>query len=96
MDVLVTYDIADTGAEGGRRLRRVAEVCERYGQRVQLSVFECRVSPTRLARLIGEIEDVIDVKADSVLVYRFPGRIQDAAQRLGRDSDHVLGQPWVI
>lgn len=92
----MTYDIADTDAEGGRRLRRIAEVCERYGQRVQLSVFECRVSSTRLARLIGEIEDVIDANADSVLVYRFPGRIQDATERLGRDSDRVLGQPWIV
>ena len=41
--------------------------CEKYGQRVQLSVFECRLSPARLARLIGEIEDIIDCQRDSVI-----------------------------
>ena len=49
----------------------------KYGQRVQLSVFECRLSPERLARLISEIQDVIDSHRDSVIVYRFPGRLED-------------------
>ena len=42
MDVLVTYDIAETDTrKGATRLRRVAQVCEKYGERVQFSVFEC-------------------------------------------------------
>ena len=53
MDFLVTYDIADTQEEGARRLRHVAKICERYGERIQLSVFECRQSPTRMARMIS-------------------------------------------
>ena len=71
MDVLVAYDIADTDGVGAVRLRRIARVCEKYGQRVQFSVFECRLSPERLARLIGEVQDVIDSGCDSVMVYRF-------------------------
>ena len=95
MDVLVTYDIADTEGVGASRLKRIAE-SEKYGQRVQLSVFECRLSPTRLARMIGEVEDVIDRQRDSVIVYRFPGRIEDATLRVGRGQSHDLGQPWVL
>ena len=96
MDILVTYDIADTDGAGGVRLKRVAEVCEKYGQRVQLSVFECRLSATRLARMIGEVENVIDRQRDSVIVYRFPGRMEDATLRLGRSQGRKLGQPWVL
>ena len=96
MDILITYDIADTEGAGRGRLRRIAEVCERYGQRVQLSAFECRLSATRLARLIGEVEDVIDGQRDSVIVYRFPGRIEDATLQLGRSPERKLGQPWVL
>ena len=96
MDVLVTYDIADTEGIGASRLKRIAEVCGKYGQRVQLSVFECRLSSVRLARLIGEVEDVIDRQRDSVIVYRFPGRIEDATLRFGRRQSHELGQPWVL
>ena len=96
MDVLVTYDIADTEGVGASRLRRIAEVCGKYGQRVQLSVFECRLSPERLARLISEIQDVIDSHRDSVIVYRFPGRLEDAKRRFGRTQLHELGEPWVL
>ena len=96
MDVLVTYDIADTETVGATRLRRVAQICEKYGQRVQFSVFECRLSPERLARLVGEVQDVIDRHRDSVIVYRFPGRLQDAKLRFGRSQNHELGQPWVL
>ncbi len=96
MDILITYDITDTEGAGGARLRSVAEVCEKYGQRVQFSVFEGRLSATRLARMIGEIEDVIDHEQDSVIVYRFAGKIDDATLRLGRSHGRKLGQPWVI
>ena len=96
MDVLLTYDISDTDGLGATRLRRIAEVCERYGQRVQFSVFEFRLSPARLARLIGEVEDVIDREHDSVIVYRFPGRIEAASTHVGRPPERTLGQPWVL
>ena len=96
MDVLIAYDIADTETAGASRLRRIADVCEQYGQRVQFSIFECRLSNARLARLVGEVEDIIDRDRDSVLVYRFPGGIEDATLRLGRRQEHVLGKPWVL
>ena len=96
MDVLIAYDIADTDGVGAARLRRIAHVCERYGQRVQFSVFECRLSPERLARMTGEIEDVIDRNRDSVLLYRFHGRLADSRRRYGRSNAHELGQPWLL
>ena len=96
MDVLIAYDIADTDTTGASRLRRVADVCEQYGQRVQFSVFECRLSKPRLARLVGEVEDIIDRDRDSVLIYRFPGGIEAATLRLGRRQEHALGKPWVL
>ena len=96
MDVLITYDIADTQGDGASRLRRIADICEKYGQRVQFSVFECRLSHVRLARLIAEVEDVMDGRRDSVLVYRFPGKITNSTLRLGRQSDRELGRPWLL
>ena len=96
MDIIVTYDITDTDGKGAARLRRIARICERYGQRVQSSVFECRLSPERFARLTGELQDVIDRDRDSVIVYRFSTPIEDASLRFGRSQDHELGQPWVL
>ena len=96
MDVLVSYDIADTQGKGARRLRRIAHVCEKYGERVQFSVFECRLSPTRLERMLGEVQDVIDSNLDSVIVYRIRGKIEEARMQFGRARSRELGDPWVI
>ncbi len=92
----MTYDIANTEKTGALRLRRIAEICEKYGQRIQFSVFECRLSPTRFTRMIAEIEDVIDDSIDSVMIYRFPGNIDDAKMRFGLTQDRRLGDPWVV
>ena len=40
MHVLVTYDVSTETLAGKRRLRKIAETCLDFGQRVQLSVFE--------------------------------------------------------
>ena len=96
MDVVVTYDIAVNKRKGARRLRQVAQACERYGERVQFSVFECRLSPSRLERMLGEIQDVIDPELDSVVVYRFKGDMEEARTCLGRTRPRGLGEPWIV
>lgn len=96
MDVLVTYDIDTTDDTGERRLRRVAHICERYGVRVQESVFECRLSETRLQRLLCDMTDVILPKLDSVHVYRFHGSLRASRQCLGKGVPHEPGDPWVL
>ena len=69
MNLLVTYDVATTTTAGQRRLRRVAKICEGYGQRVQYSVFEVVCSQTDLAKLIAKLEDVIEPSEDSLRLY---------------------------
>lgn len=96
MDILVTYDIRTADHPGARRLSRVAAICERYGVRVQHSVFECRVSDLTLERLVGELEDAIEPTEDSVHLYRISGTIAQIRTVLGRPRERQLGQPWII
>ncbi len=96
MDVLVAYDIADTQGSGRTRLAAVAQICSSYGTRVQLSVFECRVSPERLATMTGKILDIIDPSRDSILIYRFNGSLSDARHRLGVRGLREVGEPWIL
>ena len=70
MEILVTYDVKTETAAGRRRLRRVAKVCEGFGQRVQFSVFECVVDPAQLALLVHALEKEIDAGEDSLRIYR--------------------------
>lgn len=69
MNFVVTYDVATTTPAGQRRLRRVAKICEGYGQRVQYSVFEVVCSQTDLAKLIAKLEDAIEPGEDSLRFY---------------------------
>jgi CRISPR-associated protein Cas2 len=79
-----------------RRLLQVARVCEGYGNRVQDSVFECRLSAAALQRLIVELCDVIDFGLDSVNVYKFDGPLARARTSLGRKVGNDLGEPWFV
>lgn len=70
MWVLVTYDVMTETAEGQRRLRRVAQACKDFGQRVQKSVFECTVSEANYERLKRRLLKIIHEKEDSLRIYR--------------------------
>ena len=66
---LITYDVNTEDRQGRKRLRRIAKICENYGQRVQNSVFECLVEPAQWATLRGRLIDEIDPKKDSLRFY---------------------------
>jgi CRISPR-associated protein Cas2 len=70
MDVLVAYDVATDTSAGRRRLRKVAQVCVAYGQRVQKSVFECRLTDVQLEEMLYRLLEIIDDDEDSLRVYR--------------------------
>ena len=63
--ILVAYDIADP-----KRLRKMAKLCEAYGTRVQLSVFECQLRHGQLEQLQQRALRVADIRADRVRYYR--------------------------
>lgn len=48
---------------------KIAAILERYGRRVNKSVFECMVTPAEAARIKNEIDKITDTKKDSVVFY---------------------------
>lgn len=70
MLIIVCYDVSTETREGRRRLRRVARACEGVGQRVQKSVFECRVDQLQLETLERTLLDIIDLSQDCLRFYR--------------------------
>lgn len=69
MQIIVTYDVNTTTKEGRRRLRRTAKTCLDYGQRVQHSVFECKVDPAEFVSLKTQLLSIIDPNLDSIRFY---------------------------
>ncbi|MGH9074042.1 MAG: CRISPR-associated endonuclease Cas2 [Acidimicrobiales bacterium] len=96
MDVLVTYDIQTVTPAGEQRLAKVAKTCERYGTRVQFSVFECRLTEAAFLRLRADLEAILDRKVDSINLYRFGGTLSGARTSLGRRPAHEPGSPWLL
>jgi len=95
-DILVTYDVAITTKAGQRRLRKVATVCQNYGQRVQLSVFECRVTLAQLEQLESELLAIIDPKNDSLRIYVLYGGRNRSLRAHGRDRYVDFDEPMVM
>jgi len=96
MEILVTYDVKTESAEGRRRLRRVAKICERFGQRVQFSVFECLVDAAHLALLIHALEKVIDTGEDSLRIYRLQEPRARHLTVLGRTLAYDQREPLIL
>lgn len=84
MELVVCYDINTETKAGERRLRKVAKVCEGYGQRVQMSVFECIVDQAGYHLLTAALTEAIEGSFDSVLIYRLREPYGAFVRRLGR------------
>lgn len=61
--ILVSYDITDD-----RRRTKIMKTMEGFGQRVQFSVFECRLKASEIADLRSKIKKLVH-KEDSVRFY---------------------------
>ena len=69
MFVLVSYDVNTQDAEGRKRLRTIAKICQNWGQRVQFSVFECLVDPAEWTGLRNRLVTTMDQEKDSLRFY---------------------------
>jgi CRISPR-associated protein Cas2 len=62
--IVVSYDIPDD-----RRRSRLAHALKDWGDRVQLSVFECLLQVDDLVKLRARILTLIDLEKDNVRIY---------------------------
>ena len=75
MLVLISYDVNTETPAGRKRLRKVAKVCVDHGQRVQNSVFECRLDAAQYAVLKHRLTELIDTQADSLRFYNYDKKV---------------------
>lgn len=96
MLVLVSYDVAITTPGGKRRLRRVAKTCVNWGQRVQLSVFECIVDPAQWVTLKSQLERIIDPTTDSLRYYYLGSNWKHRVEHIGAKPSLDLDEALVV
>jgi CRISPR-associated protein Cas2 len=94
MFVLITYDVSTVDKAGARRLRRVAQACEDYGQRVQKSVFECKLDQRRWVLLKSRLLREINEQQDSLRFYFL--EVDTPTQHVGVNEPVDLEDPLVF
>ena len=60
---LISYDVRDS-----KRLRLVARKLEGYGERVQYSVFRCRLNNLTLEKLHWELNQIMEQEDDLLVI----------------------------
>lgn len=96
MMILLTYDVDFTKPNGAKRLRKVAKLCERYGVRVQNSVFEIMIDSAQLISFKAEIAKIIDERFDSVRFYRLGNKWETKIDILGIEKGFAQDQPLIL
>ncbi len=83
MFIVVAYDVNTSEEAGQRRLRRVAKVCMKFGQRVQNSIFECDISPSDYLLLKHDLIEIMNEKTDSLRFYNLGSRYSSKIESHG-------------
>lgn len=96
MMLVVAYDVDTTDSAGAQRLRKVAKLCERYGIRVQNSVFEVLLDPSQLVALKAGLEKIISKETDSIRIYRLGNTYQNRIEVIGRTGLIETGEPLLL
>lgn len=81
MLILVSYDVPDD-----RRRTRLAHTLKDFGERVQYSVFECRLDERALQTLRLRLTRLIDPDEDSLRIYRLCKECDRLLEVLGTAS----------
>ena len=82
---LVSYDVCDP-----KRLRRVAQVVQGFGVRLQYSVFECALDDLRLAKLKSELQGLLKHDEDQILFVSLGPSAGDASLVID-----AMGMPYL-
>jgi CRISPR-associated protein Cas2 len=96
MLLLVTYDVSTETTAGKRRLRRIANVCKNYGQRVQKSVFECVVDAATYEILEEALLAEISEEEDCLRIYRLNEPVNKHVKEFGKFMATDFDAPLIV
>jgi CRISPR-associated protein Cas2 len=90
---IVTYDIRDDG-----RWTRTYRTLKGYGEWLQLSVFQCRLTKIKAIRLEAALGDLINREDDHVLIMDLgpADSVQPRVTSLGRPFEAISREAMVV
>lgn len=96
MLLLITYDVNTTSVSGEKRLRKVAKLCEKYGVRVQNSVFEVQVDAAQSVVLKAHLRELIDQENDSIRIYKLGNSFEHKIETIGKTPLVQIGEALIL
>lgn len=96
MLILITYDVNTETAAGKKRLRQIAKQCVNYGQRVQNSVFECKLDAAQCKMLQTKLLGIIDAEKDSLRFYYLGNNYENKIEHFGCKDTYMPDDPMII
>ena len=90
---IVAYDISDP-----KRWRRVFKLMKGYGEWLQLSVFQCRLSRRRHAELVALLDGIIHHDHDHIVLMDVGSveKVTPKVTSLGKDFTPVAREPTIV
>lgn len=90
---VVAYDISDQ-----KRWRRVFKLMKGYGDWLQLSVFQCRLSKKRHAELVALLDGIIHHGEDHVILVNVgpAERTSPKVTSLGKEFEPLARDPTIV
>jgi len=90
---IVTYDISDS-----RRWRAVFKLMNGYGEWLQLSVFQCRLTRKRHAELVATMDEIIHHTADHVILVDLglAENVEPRVVSLGKAFTPIEREPIIV
>ena len=90
---IIAYDISDQ-----KRWRSIFKLLNGYGEWLQLSVFQCRLSRRRHAELTATLDEIIHHKEDHVIILDLgmADSVKPRVVSLGKDFQPLEKEPIIV
>lgn len=91
---IVSYDISDR-----MRWAKVYKTMRGFGEHLQLSVFQCDLTPAQKVRMVAALSEIINHEEDQVVFIDLgptEGREVKEIQAIGRPMEVVGREPIVV
>lgn len=92
MKLLVCYDIETLSRKGRRRLRAISQLCKEYGIRLQLSIYECEISPSQKDIFSKKLFQMIEPTTDKLTLIEL--HVDTVVAHYGVKSDY--DKEWIL
>lgn len=74
----------------------MAKICQNYGQRVQNSIFECKIDEAQLRLIKHQLDKAICHEKDSLRFYRLGKNYEKTVEQMGHNEIYNIEESLIL